>query len=75
VWGGAGGARAAAALDRALAAGGDVLLFAHAHLLRVLSARWLGLDPREGRLFVLPTGSAGVLGFERETRVLLRWGI
>ena len=59
----------------ALAAGGDALLFAHSHLLRALTARWLELDAREGRRFVLGTAQAGVLGFERETRVLLRWGI
>jgi broad specificity phosphatase PhoE len=69
------GARADAAIARMLAAGGDVLLFAHAHVLRVLAARWLGLDAREGRRLVLGTARAGVLGFERETRVLLRWGI
>jgi broad specificity phosphatase PhoE len=69
------GARADAAIARAIAAGGDVLLFAHAHLLRVLAARWLGLSSREGRLLVLGTARAGVLGVERETRVLLRWGI
>ena len=49
--------------------------FAHAHVLRVLAARWLGLDPRDGRLFVLGTGCYGVLGFERETPVILRWGL
>jgi len=69
------GARADAVIARALAAGGDALLFAHAHVLRVLAARWLGLGPREGQLLVLGTARAGVLGFERETRVLLRWGI
>jgi probable phosphoglycerate mutase len=68
------GARADAVIARAAAAGGDALLFAHAHLLRVLTARWLGLDPREGRRFVLGTTRAGVLGFERETRALLQWG-
>lgn len=69
------GARADAAIARALTAGGEVLCFAHGHVLRVLTARWLGLHPREGRRFALGTAQAGVLGFERETRVLLRWGI
>ena len=69
------GARADAVIARAVAAGGDALLFAHAHVLRVLAARWLGLGAREGRLLVLGTARAGILGFERETRVLLRWGI
>ena len=69
------GARADAAIARGLGAGGDVLVFAHAHVLRVLTARWLDLPAREGRRLVLGTARAGVLGFERETRVLLRWGI
>jgi len=40
------GTRADAAIARAIAAGGDVLLFAHGHLLRVLAARWLGVRRR-----------------------------
>jgi broad specificity phosphatase PhoE len=52
---------------------GDVLVFAHAHLLRVLTARWLGLAPSEGRLFALNTASLSALGFEREERVIARW--
>jgi probable phosphoglycerate mutase len=68
-------ARVDAVIARALAAGGDVLLFAHSHVLRALTARWLELDAREGRRFVLATARMGVLGFERETRVVLRWGV
>ena len=48
-------------------------VFAHGHVLRVLTARWLGLDPSEGRLFALETGAVSVLGYERETPVFLRW--
>jgi probable phosphoglycerate mutase len=50
-----------------------VALFAHAHILRILAARWIGLDAAEGKLFSLGTGSVSVLGFERETRVVSKW--
>ena len=65
--------RAQRVIDRALQAGGDVALFAHAHILRILAATWLGLEPRGGRLFALGTGSVSTLGYERETRVISTW--
>jgi probable phosphoglycerate mutase len=52
---------------------GPVALFAHGHVLRVLAARWLGLEPSNGALFALGTGTLSVLGYERETRVIRRW--
>jgi broad specificity phosphatase PhoE len=52
---------------------GDVLLVAHSHLLRILTACWLELDASEGRLFVLDPAGIGVLGTERETPALLGW--
>lgn len=52
---------------------GKVALFAHAHILRILAVRWIGLEARGGRLFGLSTGSVSVLGWERETRVISRW--
>lgn len=67
------GARADRVIARAVAAGGDVALFGHGHMLRILAARWLGLDPADGRLFALSTSSASVLGYERETRVIRLW--
>jgi len=50
-----------------------VALFAHAHILRILAARWIGLEARDGSLFVLGTGSVSVLGWEKESRVIQRW--
>ena len=58
---------------RAEPAAGDVLAFAHAHILRVLGARWIGLAPALGAQFVLDPGSISVLGYERETPAVLRW--
>jgi probable phosphoglycerate mutase len=52
---------------------GDVALFAHGHVLRVLAARWLGLAPTEGRLFALDPATISILGHERETPVIRRW--
>jgi len=66
-------ARADKIIARATAAEGDVALFGHGHMLRVLAARWLGCDPRTGRLFALGTGSLSVLGHERDTRVIRMW--
>lgn len=67
------GARCDRVIERIRAADGPVLVFAHGHVLRVLTARWLGLEPTEGRLFRLETATISELGHERETPVLLRW--
>ncbi len=66
-------ARADAVIARACSAHGDVALFSHGHMLRVLAARWLQLEPQAGRYFLLSTGSISVLGHERETRVIRMW--
>jgi probable phosphoglycerate mutase len=50
-----------------------VALVAHGHFLRVLAARWLGLEPGEGRLLKLDTGTYSRLGFEHSEPVLLTW--
>ena len=60
-------------IARAKSADGDVALFAHGHVLRVLTARWLELDPRMGKHFVLSTGTVSVLGWERDTPALELW--
>ncbi len=52
---------------------GDVVLFAHGHLLRVLAARWVELAPEAGARLWLATATISVLGFERETAVFRRW--
>ncbi len=76
------GKRADKVIERALAAvaigqnageSHQVALFAHAHVLRILAARWIELPAVDGKLFALGTGSLSVLGFEREQRVISRW--
>jgi probable phosphoglycerate mutase len=67
------GARAREVIATASAADGDVALFAHGHVLRVLSACWLGLPPDGGGLFALGTAAVSVLGYERDTRVVVKW--
>ena len=69
------GARADLVIARVSGAPGDVALFAHGHLLRILAARWLGLPADAGRLMVLGTASISSLGYERETRVITRWNL
>jgi probable phosphoglycerate mutase len=68
-------ARADRAIARAMEIDGEVALFAHGHILRVLTARWLGLPAKGGQLFALETGSISILGFERENRVISRWNL
>jgi glutamine synthetase len=67
------GARADRVIADIRSTDGDVALFAHGHLLRVLTARWLGLEPSEGRLFALEPGTISILGYERETSVIRLW--
>jgi probable phosphoglycerate mutase len=71
------GTRVDRVLDRArpLLQDGDVLLVAHGHVLRILTARWLRLEPAAGALFALPAGSYGVLGHEHARPALTGWGL
>jgi broad specificity phosphatase PhoE len=66
-------ARADRMILRAISANGQVAVFGHGHMLRVLAARWLGLEPQAGRYFALSTASISVLGHERENRVIQVW--
>jgi broad specificity phosphatase PhoE len=71
------GARADAVLSRVrpLLANGDVALVAHGHVLRVLTARWLQLDPDGGRLFRLDTGTYSTLGTEHGYPLIASWNL
>ena len=58
------GARADHAIGRLRSISGNVLVFSHAHFLRVLATRWLGLAVKEARCFLLGTSSLSILGYE-----------
>ena len=60
------GARADRVVTRLRAIGGDVLVFSSGHILRVLTARWLGLDPAAGRFVMLGTASLSRIGYEHD---------
>ena len=67
------GARADRAIARARTTKGNVALFAHGHIFRVLVARWLGLPASGGRHFLLQTGTLNVLSYYRESPALKIW--
>jgi broad specificity phosphatase PhoE len=69
------GERASAVIQRAIGGAGDAALFAHGHILRILSVSWLGLAPDDGRLLGLDTASISILGYERDTRVIRLWNV
>jgi probable phosphoglycerate mutase len=58
------GARADRVIARVRAVKGDVLVFSSSHFLRVLGARWCGLEPSDGRYFVLDTAALSIVGYE-----------
>jgi probable phosphoglycerate mutase len=69
------GRRADRVVERARSVAGDTLAVAHGHLLRVLAARWLGLPPAAGRLFILDAGALSILSSEHDRSAVLRWNL
>jgi len=67
------GQRLAPLLAELRGAEGNVVLFAHGHVLRVLAALWIGMPPVGGARLALSTGTLSVLGWERETQVIRGW--
>jgi probable phosphoglycerate mutase len=67
------GARADRVLAELRSATGDVAVFSHGHFLRVLAARWVGLEPSGGALLALDPATISVLGHERERAVIREW--
>jgi broad specificity phosphatase PhoE len=58
-----------------LLADGDVVLVAHGHVLRVLTARYLCLEPSEGKLFRLDTGTVSTLALEHDEPIIMSWNV
>lgn len=67
------GVRADGVIERLRQADGAVLVFGHGHMLRVLGARLLGLDPSAGRLLMLDPGGVSIVGAEHEHAAIKRW--
>ena len=68
-------ARALQIVLRVQSSPGDVAIFAHGHILRILAAAWIGLSPLTGRFLALDTATVSVLGYERQTRVIREWNV
>jgi probable phosphoglycerate mutase len=67
------GARADRVIARVRAASGDVALFAHGHIFRVLVARWIGLAATAGQHFLLDTATLNVLGYYQDSPAVKVW--
>ena len=66
-------ARVDRVVDELRRSDGDVLVFGHGHVLRVLAARWVGLAVADGRLFALDSATLSTLGYERDEPVIRVW--
>jgi broad specificity phosphatase PhoE len=60
-------------IEELRSATGDVAVFAHGHILRILAACWIEMPPEGGSRLVLETGALSALGWERETSAIRRW--
>lgn len=67
--------RADLVISSLLESEGSTVLFAHAHILRILAARWMGLSPEAGAALSLDTATLSTLGWERENRVIRTWNV
>ena len=67
------GARVDRVIEKARAVTGDVIVFAHGHVLRVFAARWLGLSPSEGQRFLLDTATMNILSYYRGIAAIKQW--
>ena len=67
--------RADLVISSLLESEGSAVLFAHAHILRILAARWMGLSPEAGAALSLDTATLSTLGWERENRVIRTWNV
>ena len=65
--------RADRVIERVRNESGNTIVFAHGHILRVLTARWCELDPVEGQRFILDPATLSILGWERETPAVRQW--
>jgi len=67
------GSRVDRVIEKARAGTGDVIVFAHGHVLRVFAARWVGLPPSEGQRFLLDTATMNILSYYRGSPAIKRW--
>lgn len=69
------GARARKVIDELASVQGEAAVFSHGHMLRVLAACWIELEPARGARLPLSTGAVSTLGFEHGVRTLDRWNV